>query len=208
MDELEACQIAVGTYDDLPEMRWLEERLNAAIFDCRVVAQARAELKPDRRQSAILDVVPTALSNAQAIFHLLKLGYLPAAHALCRPLFEATGISNLLMDDDKWVSFWAEGWPQNGRPSLAKLISHISGENPQELDAIRALANEFHLAIHVTQTAAEVNASASPDGAEVHWFGPIPTAKERVANIACAAALCAVVLASNAKQAFLNNAST
>lgn len=96
MDELATCQINSETYAALEGMLWLEERLNAAILDLRVVSEKQSADQPTKMQNAIGQLTPLGLSNAQAIYHLLKLGYIPSARALIRPMFEYAGITNLI----------------------------------------------------------------------------------------------------------------
>ena len=125
---------AVYSPDDEPYLG----RETVLAFDKLIIAclETNSEIAPlthkiDKTdlQWAACQLIPQGISIALSIRELVRQGYLFGALVLMRPLAERTTILLYLHRNPSKVQIWKRGWKYGERPSFAKMLKVIAGEN-------------------------------------------------------------------------------
>lgn len=95
-------------------------------------------------QRAACQIIPQGISVALSIRELIRQGYLFSAMILIRPLIERAAVISYLDLHPDAVALWEGGWKHGERPSLATMMSEMSGRASKE-DAQKICSEHNHI---------------------------------------------------------------
>ena len=183
----------------------MSEMLDSALFDCRIVSVALANAKWTPIQRAVVGLTSIGISMASSIRELVRMGYIPSARILIRPLIERVALTEYISNNEAAAVDWNAGWPKGkNRPTLAQLLSLLEkGHKKDWLVYQRFMVDGFNAVIHPDPAGDKSFMAENEHGQSVYWFDTVPSAFELADNVCAATSMAAVFLASNAKRAFV-----
>lgn len=182
----------------------MSERIDAALNDCLVAGEGVKIAAWTPRQRALVGIIPIGISIACSVRELVRQGYIPSAKILIRPLIERVATSDYICDDQTAAELWNAGWPQNKRPKLASLLSRLENGHENEWKKFQQfMVDDFNASVHPNPDGDEQYLAKNEVGESVFWLNTVPSAHELADSVCNATAWSAVILASNAKKAFI-----
>jgi hypothetical protein len=194
---------AIG-YENRAAFCMMSEMVDLALDDCRVVSVAVQEADWSPIQRAMVGLVPIGMSVVCSIRELVRLGYIPSAKILLRPLIERVVTGEYLFGNVGATEDWNSGWSKKGRPTLAQLLSAFENGYKDDWKIYQEfMVDDFNAVVHPNPVGDEQFRSPNESGQQVFWFETFPMAFEMADNVCAAVMMSAVFLASQAKRAFI-----
>jgi hypothetical protein len=184
----------------------MSDFVDRALSDCGVVSVAVRECGWSPIQRALVGLAPVGVSISASVRELVRLGYIPSAKILLRPLVERVVTIEYLLNNSDAVDLWASGWPKSKRPSLAALLSAFERGHPQDWALYQKfIVADMNDAIHPNPVGDDKFRSPNGQGDQVFWFNTVPNAHVLASEVCAANMMAAVFFSSQMKRAFLRS---
>lgn len=192
------------TYAERPGFRNMSEFIDSSLQDCIVVSVAVNEAKWTAIQKAVVSLAPIGMSLVCSIRELVRLGYIPAARMLIRPLIERVATTEYLIQNPDAAERWNAGWSRKGRPTFAALLSHLEKGHPDDYAIYQKfIVDDLNEVIHPDPFGDRRFLAPNPVGQMVYWYDQVPSAYDLADSICAANMMAAVFFASQSKRAFI-----
>jgi hypothetical protein len=192
-------------YAERPIFWRMSEFIDSSLHDCRVVSVVVQEAKWTAIQKAVVSLAPVGMSVVCSIRELVRIGYIPAARMLVRPLIERVATTEYLIQNPEAIDLWNLGRPRKGWPKLAALLSYLEKGHPNDYAIYKNFVDELNEVVHPDALGDRQFLAPNSAGQMVYWFDQVPTAYDLADNICAANMMAAVFFASQSKHVFIYN---
>lgn len=192
-------------YHERDAFKFMNQIIDNALHDCRVVSVALHDAQWTLIQKATVGIIPIGMSIVCSIRELVRMGYIPSAKILVRPLIERVALADYIAKNDAAAVDWNNGWlNKNKRLSFAQLLSILEKGHKEDWEIYQKfMVDDFNSVIHPDPKGDETFLSENENGQSVYWLETVPSAFALADNICAASSMAATFLASHAKRAFV-----